>query len=89
LELPANWKVNPNEIVFALSKKGEEQIVNFEVFPPKNSDEIVAKAIAIVNQKSFDKEQININYDHISKQQILRTSEAKFIKLDIKTGNEK
>ena len=89
LDLPSNWKVNPNEIAFALSKKGEEQILNFEVFPPKNADEITVKAIAIVNGKSFDKEQININYEHISKQQILRNSEAKFIKLDIKTGKEK
>ncbi len=89
LELPSNWKVNPTEFAFALSKKGEEQIVNFEVFPPKNSDEITAKAISIENGKSFDKEQININYEHISKQQILRTSEARFIRLDIKTGNEK
>jgi LmbE family N-acetylglucosaminyl deacetylase len=89
LDLPANWKVNPNEISFALNKKGEEQIVNFEVFPPKNADEITAKAVAFINGKIFDREQININYEHISKQQILRTSEAKFIKLDIKTGNQK
>ncbi|MCF8320446.1 MAG: PIG-L family deacetylase [Flavobacterium sp.] len=89
LDLPTNWKVNPNEIAFALSKKGEEQIVQFEVFPPKNADEIMVKAIAIVNGKTFDKEQININYEHISKQQIVKTSEARFIKLDIKTGNEK
>ena len=89
LDLPANWKVIPNEIAFALSKKGEEQMVQFEVFPPKNADEISVKAVAFVNRKSFDKEQININYDHISKQQILRTSEARFIKLDIKIGNEK
>ena len=89
LDIPKNWKVNPTEIAFALSKKGEEQIVYFEVFPPKNAEEITVKCIAIVNDKTFDKEQININYDHISKQQILRTSEAKFIKLDIKTGSEK
>ncbi len=89
LDVPSNWKVNPIEIAFALSKKGEEQTVHFEVFPPKNADEITVKAIAIVNGKLFDKEQININYEHISKQQILRTSEARFIKLDIKNGNEK
>jgi len=89
LDLPSNWKVNPTEIAFALSKKGEEKIVNFEVFPPKNGDEIIVKVIAVVNGKSFDKEQININYEHISKQQILKTSEARFIKLDMKTGNEK
>jgi LmbE family N-acetylglucosaminyl deacetylase len=89
LDVSKNWKVNPTEIAFALSKKEEEQIVYFEVFPPKNADEIIVKCVAIVNDKTFDKEQININYDYISKQQILRTSEAKFIKLDIKTGSEK
>jgi LmbE family N-acetylglucosaminyl deacetylase len=89
LDISKNWKVIPTEIPFALSKKGEEQIVNFEVFPPKNADEITVKCLAIVNGIMFDKEQININYDHISKQHILRTSEAKFIKLDIKTGSEK
>ena len=89
LDISKNWKVNPTEITFALSKKGEEQIVYFEVFPPKNADEITVKCLAIVNTKTFDKELININYEHISKQQILRSSEAKFIKLDIKTGSEK
>ena len=89
LDISKDWKVVPTEIPFALSKKGEEQMVYFEVFPPKNADEIIVKCIAIVNNKTFDKDQININYDHISKQQILRTSEAKFIKLDIKTGSEK
>ena len=89
LDISKDWKVVPTEIPFALSKKGEEQMVYFEVFPPKNADEIIVKCIAIVNNKTFDKDQININYDHISKQQILRTSEAKFIKLDIKTGDEK
>jgi LmbE family N-acetylglucosaminyl deacetylase len=89
LDISKNWKVNPTEIPFALSKKGEEQIVYFEIFPPKNAEEITVKCIAIVNAKTFNKELININYDHISKQQILRTSEAKFIKLDIKIGSEK
>jgi hypothetical protein len=87
--LPNNWKVVPTAIPFALSKKGEEQIVYFEVSPPKNAEEIIVKCVAIVKNKKFDKEQININYNHISKQQILRNSEAKFIKLDIKIGNEK
>lgn len=89
LVVPPNWKVVPDEIPFALSKKGEEKMVYFEVFPPRNAEEIIIKCIAIANENLFDKEQININYEHISKLQILKTSEAKFIKLDIKTGNEK
>jgi LmbE family N-acetylglucosaminyl deacetylase len=89
LELPENWKVTPKSIPFNLTKKGDEQTVYFEVTPPKIADEITAKSIAIIDGKRFDREQTNINYEHISKQQVLKPSEAKFIKLDIKTGNEK
>ena len=89
LEVPEKWKVNPKSIPFKLTKKGEDQTVYFEVTPPKTADEITVKSVAVINGKTFDKEQINITYEHISKQQVLKPSEAKFIKLDIKTGNEK
>ncbi len=88
LEVPEKWKVNPKSIPFKLTKKGEDQTVYFEVTPPKTADEITVKSVAVINGKTFDKEQINITYEHISKQQVLKPSEAKFIKLDIKTGNE-
>jgi len=89
LELPENWKINPKSIPFSLSKKGEEQTVYFQITPPKNATEITAKSIVLMDGQRFDKEQFNINYDHISKQQVLKPSEAKFIKLDIKIGNER
>ena len=89
LDLPESWKISPQSIPFTLKKKDEEQTVSFEIFPPKNAAEIVAKCIATVDSKSFDKEQFSINYDHISRQQVLKSSEAKFIKLDIKTNKEK
>ncbi|WP_298223932.1 PIG-L family deacetylase [Flavobacterium sp.] len=89
LELPENWKHSPQSIPFTLSKKGEEQTVSFQVSPGKNAEEITAKCIATVDGKRFDKEQFNINYEHICKQQVLKPSEAKLIKLDIKTGKEK
>ncbi|MES2543245.1 MAG: PIG-L family deacetylase [Bacteroidota bacterium] len=89
LDLPSNWKSSPASLPFELNLKGEEQTVYFEVSAPKNADEITAKIIATVEGKEFDKEQVSINYSHISKQQVLKPSEGKFIKLDIKTGNEK
>ena len=89
LELPNNWEASPFSIPFSLVKKGEEKTVSFEVSPPKNASEVLAKCIAIVDGVRYDKEQININYDHISKQQVLKPSEAKLIKLNIKTGKEK
>ena len=89
IELPNNWEVSPLSIPFSLVKKGEEKTVSFEVNPPKNASEVLAKCIAIVDGVRYDKEQININYDHISKQQVLKPSETKLIKLNIKTGKEK
>lgn len=89
LELPENWTVSPAEIPFSLARKGEEQAVFFEVTAPKTAEEITAKAVAIVDGKRFDLERYDIRYPHISKQMVLKPSEAKFIKLDIRTGDEK
>jgi LmbE family N-acetylglucosaminyl deacetylase len=89
LELPNNWFVSPKSIPFNLEKKGTEQIVYFQVTPPNQIDEAVAKSIAVVDNKRYDKDQINIDYSHITKQQVLKPAEAKFIKLDLKTNEER
>jgi LmbE family N-acetylglucosaminyl deacetylase len=89
LELPNNWVVSPKSIPFNLAKKGIEQIVYFQVTPPNQIDEAVAKSIAIVDNKRYDKEQISFAYNHITKQQVLKPAEAKFIKLDLKTTDQR
>lgn len=89
LDLPKEWKVSPQSISFQLDKKGMEQTLYFEITPPAQMSEIVGKSIATIDGVPFDKEQININYDHITKQQILKTSEVKCIRFDLKTNEEK
>ncbi|MFV8342053.1 PIG-L family deacetylase [Flavobacterium sp. XS2P39] len=89
LELPNNWIVSPKLIPFNLEKKGTEQIVYFEVTPPNQPDAVVAKSIAIINNIRYDKDQVIIDYNHITKQQVLKPAEAKFIKMDLKTNAEK
>jgi len=89
LELPENWKTSPKSVAFLLAKKGEEQNVFFDITAPENADEITAKSIATIDGRRFDREQTNIKYEHISTQQVLKPAEARFIKLDIKTGKEK
>jgi hypothetical protein len=49
----------------------------------------VAKSVAIIDGKRYDKEQIIIDFDHITKQQVLQPAEAKFIRLDLKTEEKK
>lgn len=89
LELPKNWSVSPKFIPFDLDKKDKEQVVYFEVTPPILNEEIVAKSIITINGKKYNENQIFIDYNHISKQQILKPSESKFIRLDLKTNDEK
>ncbi|MCW2121040.1 PIG-L family deacetylase [Flavobacterium sp. 7A] len=89
LELPKNWIVTPDKFAVALSKKGTEKVFHFQVTPPKEAGEIFAKSALIVNGKKYSSEQVNIEYPHITKQQILQPAVSKFIKLDINIGPQK
>lgn len=89
LQAPNNWKVTPNSIPFSLKNKGEEQIAVFTVTPSKEASEVIFKSIVTVDGETFDKDKIDINYPHIYKQMVLKPAEAKAIKLNIKTNNEK
>ncbi len=89
LEIPDSWKVSPQENSFSIAKKGEEQLVIFNVTPSKEASEISIKSSVEVDGKTFDKNQININYPHIYKQIVLQTAQTKALKLDIKIKNEK
>lgn len=89
LKLPANWKVTPLVAPFSLKHKNAEELINFTVTAPSAQSSATAKAIATVNGKSYDQEQVYIKYPHISKQQVLLPAEASFIKPNLKIGNEK
>lgn len=89
LELPENWKVTPGSIPFSLKNKDEEQIAVFTISPSKDASEITIKSIVTVDGQDYDKDKIDINYPHIYKQMVLKPAEAKAIKLNIKTKNEK
>lgn len=52
-------------------------------------EEALAKSVAIVDGKRYDKEQIIIDFSHITKQQVLKDSEAKFVRLDLKTKEQR
>ena len=89
LELNPDWSVFPDHIPFSLDKKDSEKTVFFEVTPPKEASETNVKSVVSLNEKKYDKEQVIINYEHISKQHVLVPAEAKFKKLDLKISDEK
>ena len=89
LQVPENWKVTPTSIPFTLKNKGEEEVAIFSVIPSKEASEVVLKSIVSIDGQTFDQEKIDINYPHIYKQMVLKSAEAKAIKLNIRTNNEK
>ena len=67
------------QFTIEIDKKGEEQIVVFEVTPSKEYNDNVIKSIVTIDGKTFDKTQIDINYPHIYKQIVLKPAEAKVL----------
>ena len=80
---PENWKVLPESIPFKLAQKGEEQIFQFEVFPPKNQSEGLISPIVEIGDKIYTNELIEIDYNHIPFQSVIMPSEVKVVRLNI------
>ncbi|TDQ25788.1 PIG-L family deacetylase [Tenacibaculum caenipelagi] len=89
LQAPKGWKVFPKEADFSIAQKGDIQFVDFTVIPTEKESEGLLKVKAIVGGKDYDKELIEINYDHIPKQSVLLPSQAKVVRLNIeKNGRQ-
>jgi len=81
--IPENWKVLPENRVFSLLQKGEEQSFEFEVFPPVNQTEGIISPIVEIGDKIYTNELIEIDYNHIPFQSVIMPSEAKVVRLNI------
>ncbi|KQC29295.1 PIG-L family deacetylase [Flagellimonas eckloniae] len=88
LQHPSGWNVSPKNISFSIAQKGQEQTVTFKVTPPaEDSEGKIVPKISMAT-KSFDKELVEIAYDHIPKQSVLLTSEAKVVRMNIQKSGE-
>ena len=88
LRVPTSWNVSPKEIDFTINQKNDKQTVVFFVTPPKNQSEGKLEVVATSRGKTYKKELVEINYNHIPKQSVLLNSEAKIVRLNIeKVGN--
>lgn len=84
-----NWRVEPESQNFELTFKGEEKKLIFQLFPPEEQEEGFISPLVTVNGKTYDREIVTINYDHIPKQTVLRQSEAKVARIDLKKAGER
>ncbi|NDV42723.1 PIG-L family deacetylase [Flagellimonas sediminis] len=88
LDHPSGWTVSPANLSFNIPQKGQEATVTFKVTPPNTDSEGTISPIITVGNRSYDKELVEINYDHVPKQSILLPSEAKVVRMDIQKSGE-
>jgi LmbE family N-acetylglucosaminyl deacetylase len=83
LPLPKGWKSTPEYYEFNVEQKGAEQTFTFEVTPPAQQSEIFIAPVVEANGKTYNKEMISIDYDHIPFQSVLGEARAKLVNIDI------
>lgn len=81
--VPNDWKVTPAKQNVSIKNKGEEQTLIFTVIPPKKQSEGLIRPVITIGDKTFSKELISIDYNHIPYQTVLLPSETKVVRLDI------
>ncbi|SHI34935.1 PIG-L family deacetylase [Aquimarina spongiae] len=84
LDHPQGWSIEPSNIDFQLSQKGEEKTVVFKLTAPQQQSEGYISPKITVNGKTYSKELITIDYDHIPFQTVTLPSQTKVVRLDIK-----
>lgn len=85
---PNGWTVEPESVDFQLTRKGEELLVPFKLFPPKEQEENFIVPIVRIGEKAYSQKIISIEYDHIPTQTIIQNADSKVVNIDIKkVGN--
>jgi LmbE family N-acetylglucosaminyl deacetylase len=88
LEHPTDWNVYPQQQKVTIENKGDTQTLVFTVIPPKFQSEGTLVPKVTVNGKTYSKEIVEIDYNHIPFQTVLLPSESKIVRLDIQKRGE-
>jgi LmbE family N-acetylglucosaminyl deacetylase len=81
--LPSGWKTEPAFYEFDLKVKGESQQFRFQVTPPAQQSEIVFSPRVEAGGQVYENEMIDIGYDHIPHQVVIRKAESKLSRIEI------
>lgn len=77
------WQLNPDSFEFSPMKKGEVQSFAFELNPSENSSVSELKASALLDDRSYNKSFIQIDYKHIPEQVYFPEAVSKLVYVDI------
>lgn len=89
LNVPSDWKIQPEKQNVSFAKSGETQTFWFDVFPPKNHSEAELIPELKVGIGVFNQEVVEINYAHIPEQKVLLSGGSKIVHIDIQKKGEK
>lgn len=88
LNVPSGWKVYPEFREYPFSFKGEEKYFGFEVTPPKDQSEAELIPQLKIGSEIFDKQLVEISYEHIPEQKVLLSGASKLVHIGIQKKGE-
>lgn len=88
LDVPQGWQVSPSEAPLRFERKGEAAVVQFEVVAPADVEvnEFTVDAVATMDGQEYNEGYQTIDYHHIEKRYIFRSSQATVETLDIQVA---
>ena len=88
LDVPAGWTVSPREAPLSFDRTGEAAVVPFQVAAPAGVEpsQYNVRAVATMDGREYREGYETIDYHHIEKRYIFRSSEATVEALDIEVA---
>jgi len=83
LHTDADWNISPSVIPFSIKNQYGEQIIKFNVTPPKNSSIANLKIELNIKGNVYNKSLLEISHSHIKQQVYFQVSEIKLVKLEL------
>ncbi|MGZ3833838.1 MAG: PIG-L family deacetylase [Mucilaginibacter sp.] len=92
LNVPAGWKVSPENATFTNKSKGDEWEQDFTVTPASGKSQtgvLEAQITLGMDPKTYNYGLLSIHYNHIPNITIFPTAQAKLLQLDLKITGKK
>lgn len=84
LEAGDGWKIEPLKTDFSISQAGGIANLLFQITPPKGQNETRLLPTVSLEEKTYNKELIEIDYEHFPDQNLVLPAGLKLVKLDIR-----
>ncbi|MCH4823293.1 PIG-L family deacetylase [Gramella lutea] len=88
LKAGKDWKIEPIKTEFSITQSGGTENLKFKITPPEGQSESRLNPEATIAGKVYNQSLIEINYEHIPDQNLVKTASLKLVKLDISKKGE-